>query len=218
MELCLKDISHFYNLSFDFMASAIIAVPINIEESFGEQEFNDDALFFGDYHGIVFPVSFRQGSGRKLTDILRIGCVWPFLISERLKHILEEHNFTGWKTFPVKVYDKNNVEIQGYYGFSVTGRCGPINYNKCEIIEKQILPEATLEKYYKGLYVGLDKWDGADFFLSAGYMGIIVTERVSDALKDSKLNVNFKNLAEFESSEFDVNVHINSMKRNNVLQ
>ena len=57
MELCLKDISHFYNLSFDFMPSAILAGAINIEESFGNQDFDDDRLFLGDYLGISFPIS-----------------------------------------------------------------------------------------------------------------------------------------------------------------
>ena len=87
------------------------------------------------------------------------------------------------------------------------------------MIEKRRIPEAPLKKYYKGLYVGFDKWDETDFFLSAGYMGIIITERVAVALKDSKLtNVSLENLAEFEKSEFDVSVHIDSMKRNNILQ
>ena len=208
------DISHFYKLSIDYIPSAILAGAINIEESFGNQDFDDDRLFLGDYHGISFPISFKQRSGRKLTDVLRIGYVWPFLISERLKHILEEHYFTGWKTFPVKVFDKNDIEIPGYYGFSVTGKCGPIDYIKSQIIEKSIHTDGPLYKYYKGLYVGLDQWDGSDFFLPGANKGIIITERVADALTKNKLtNIKITNLLDIEVDDDTVELYMKNQQK-----
>ena len=76
------------------------------------------------------------------------------------------------------------------------------------------MPHGPIRKYYKGLYVGLDRWDGCDFFLPAQNLGIIVTQRVYETLKKDKVfNINLVNLAEIETSEFTVNVAM--QKRNN---
>jgi hypothetical protein len=48
---------------------------------------------------------------------------------------LEENQFTGWKIYPIKLFDKKENEVEGYHGLSVTGICGPQSYN--EIIEKK---------------------------------------------------------------------------------
>lgn len=51
-------------------------------------------LIKGDYKGIDFPVVFKQEYGKKLTDILDTGHAGFFLISKRMKTILEESNLT----------------------------------------------------------------------------------------------------------------------------
>lgn len=155
------------------------------------------------YEGISFPVIFKQEYGKKLQDILDTGWVSLFLISDKLKAVLEENALTGWKTFAVKVLDKKGQEIQGYHGLSIVGRCGKINYSKSEIIEKRLVPNAPLGKYYKGSYVSLDEWDGSDFFLPEKYFGIIITSRAAEVLKKNKLtNIRLENLAEIEMTAY----------------
>ncbi|TAF71904.1 MAG: hypothetical protein EAZ53_17250 [Bacteroidetes bacterium] len=160
-------------------------------------------LILGLYDGIQLPVVFKQEYGKKLEDILDTG--WPglFLVSKKFKEVLEENALTGWKTFDVKVLDKNNQELQGFYGLSITGKCGKIDYSKSEIIEKRLVPNGPVGKYYKGLPIGLDEWDGSDFFLPHNNFGAIVTSKVADVLKKSKVtNVRFENLTDIETPDF----------------
>ncbi len=157
-------------------------------------------LILGVFDNIDFPVVFRQEYGKKLTDMLDTGFVSLFLISDKMLRVLKENKITGWKTYPVKVYDKKGNEVEDYHGFSITGRSGPINYDKSEIIEKQLAPEGPPSKYYKGRYFGYEKWDGSDFFIPEGTFYIIVTKKVVQAFKKAKLtNIRFECLTDIET-------------------
>lgn len=165
--------------------------------------FDQHRLIQGVYDGISFPVVFKQEYGKKLEDILDTGWVNLYLISDRMKTVLEKNALTGWKVFAVQVTDRKGGEIQGYYGLSITGRCGKIDYSKSEIIKKRLVPYAPLGTYYKGLHVGLDKWDGSDFFLPEKYFGTIITGRVAEILKKNKItNIRLENLTEIETPDF----------------
>lgn len=125
-----------------------------------------------------------------------------------------ENNLTGWKTFPVSVFDKKGQEITGYHGLSVTGRCGKIDDSKAEMLEKQFAPNAPFTTYYKGLHIGLDKWDGQDFFLPEEYYGIIVTKRVVEVLKKNKINSIFENLSDIELHHLSVQITRDRQSKN----
>ena len=197
-------IEKFYTFSSKLSSSTVQAHAISLSDKEDNARlFDQHRLIQGVYEGISFPVIFKQEYGKKLEDVLDTG--WPslFLISDKMKAVLEENALTGWKTFGVKVLDKKGQEIQGYHGLSVTGRCGKIDYSKSEIIEKRLVPNAPLGKYYKGLHVGLDKWDGSDFFLPEKYFGIIITSRAAEVLKKSKFtNIKLENLEEIETPDF----------------
>ncbi|QQS28144.1 MAG: hypothetical protein IPM47_14890 [Sphingobacteriales bacterium] len=201
---------NFYSFGSKLSLSTVQAHPIGLKEFHpidpNKKYFYDELrLVQGDYSDISFPVIFKQEYGKKLEDVLDTGWACLYLISDKMKTILEENGLTGWKTFEAKVLDKQGKEIEGYHGLSITGRCGEIDYNKSEIIEKRLVPNAPLGKYYKGLHVGLDKWDGSDFFLPEKYFGTIVTNRVAEVLKKNKItNVRLENLAEIETSDFDL--------------
>lgn len=158
-----------------------------------------DRLVEGLYEEINFPVVFKQEYGKKLVDILGTGWGTLYLISDKMKTILKENNLTGWKTFPIKLYDKKGIEILGYHGFSITGRCGPVDYQKAEIVNRQRIPTGPICKTYKGLYVGLNEWDGSDFFIPDKSSFFIVTKKTATALKkDKTLNATLENLIDFE--------------------
>jgi hypothetical protein len=170
---------------------------------------DEDRLMQGTYNDFIFPVVFKQEYGKKLQDMLDTGTASLYLISDKMKTVLEDNNLTGWQTFAVKVLTKKEEEIEGYHGLSITGRCGKIDYSKSEIIEKRLVPTGPLAKFHKGLHVGLDKWDGSDFFLPEKYFGTIVTSRAADVLKKSKLtNIRLENLADIEIDAFTVQVAI----------
>lgn len=186
----------FFDFSSRLLSSTFQAHAIGLKKD--ENGINEHwKLIKGNYQGISFPVKFIQESGKKLTDILDTG--WPDLnlISDRLKTILEENHLTGWRTFPIKVYDKKGSEITGYHGFSVIGHCSSLNYEKSEIIEKRIVPQGPICKFYKGLVI--DDWDGSDFFTPEGTYQILVTQKTADILKKNKItNVYLENLADKE--------------------
>jgi hypothetical protein len=114
-----------------------------------------------------------------------------------MKSILEENQLIGWKTFPIKLYDKKGEEIPGYNGFSVIGKCSPTKYENCEVLEKRLVPNGPLCKYYKG--VSIDKCDGSDFVTPEGTSETFITKRAADVLKKYKIsNMSLENLADRE--------------------
>ena len=192
----MEDNEFFYFSSRMFSVNVMVP-PINLKEDKEDDNILD--LAKGKYEGIDFPVIFKQERGKKWGDILEIG--WPnlYLISSKFKTILEENKLTGWKTFPVKVYDKKDNEVPGYYGFSVVGTCAPLDYSKSEILEKQDVPNAPTYKVYKGVHVDTDSWDKTDFFSPGTTYHIIITKKAADILKRNKItNLVLENLKNFE--------------------
>ena len=156
----MKTIKDFYDFASKFLTTTFQAHPINLKMLNVMENLLKGELC----EKIDFPVIFKQDSGKKIHDILDTGSVCLLLISEKMKDVLEQNNLTGWKTFPVQVFDKKGNEIKRYYGFSVIGKCGPIDYTKCEIVEKRLVPTGPISKFFKGRYIGLETWDGSDFF------------------------------------------------------
>lgn len=197
-------IKDFYTFSSNLSSATVQAHPIYLSKKENVNGLYDQhKLIMGEYRSITFPVVFKQEYGKKLEDVLDTG--WPglFLISDHLKFVLEKNNTTGWKCFEIKLLDKKEKEIKGYQGLSVTGRCGAIDHSQSEIIEKRMVPTGPLTRYYKGLYIGLDKWDGRDFFLPEEYFGIVVTSKVTNVLKINKVtNVKLKELSDIQIPEF----------------
>lgn len=194
------DINDFFDFRSKCVLSNFRAPPILDERKSGVDQLNDVYnLIRGNYNNIHFPVIFKQSDGKKINDVIDTEYASLYLISDRLKSILEENQFTGWKTFAIQLYDKKGNEVSGYHGLSVTGTCGPIDYEKSEIIEKRMTPQGPACRFYKGRYIGLDLWDGTDFFFPGEFRGIIITKKVAQVLQKNKItNVRLKNLADVE--------------------
>lgn len=160
-------------------------------------------LVIGDYSNIQFPLIFKQLSGRQWTDVLIPPSVSVCVFSIRFYEILKKNAVTGLQSYPVYIIDNKGKEIYDYVGVSIIGRCGPIDYSKCEIYEKSIVPNGPVNKYYKGLFIGLDKWDGSDFFLPEGTLSIIISERVKELIQTHKVsNIDLKKLSDIEKPEY----------------
>lgn len=159
------------------------------------------SLIKSKYEGINFPVIYKQKSKGKFTDILNTGWISLYLISDKLKMLLEENCFTGWKTYPIILKDKEENQIKGYHGFSITGKAGCISYTNSPIIEKRLIESGPVVKLYKGAHVDLNEWSGCDFFVPEGTIGIVITRKVAEALERNKItNLSLDNLAEVEMS------------------
>lgn len=161
-----------------------------------------DDLIKGRYAGYTFPLVFRQTeSGRNFRDVLDTRYPPAYLISDRMKSLLEENHITGWTCYPIELYDKKNILIAGYYGFSIIGRAGAMDIRNQPIIEKSYLENGPICKFYKGGYFDIDTWDGSDFFILDNSYWVIVTDRVVELLKKNKITaLEFGRLSEMELS------------------
>ena len=142
-------------------------------------------LLYGDENGsypeyIDFPVVYRHEEGKKMRDMLDMRfdghC---FLISDRMKQMMEENNITGWKSYPVLIYDKKGNEINGYHGFTVTGRGGEMRF---------LIPPSEIfsDNSCQCIHWEQKQWDGSDIFrIRPNYL--IVTERTMRLFKKNKI-------------------------------
>ena len=203
----MLEINDFFEFSTNLSSSTLQAHIVESESAHMSEPHLDRRLLTGSYERVSFPVRFKQYSGKKLHDVIETGTAILYLISDKMKFLLEKHSLTGWKSFEIILLDNKKNRILGYHGLSIVGRCGPVDYNKCEIIEKRLSQIGPISKYYKGLYVGLDEWDGSDFFLPKGSFGTIVTRRAADLLGRNKLtNIRLTSLKDVEFSESSLKI------------
>ncbi len=113
-------------------------------QKFDANTFMNEKIIKGDWSRLEFPLVFHKiENGKKLRDVLDMRYVSAYLISDRMKNILEENKITGWKSYPVVIHDKKGSIIEGYNGFSIVGKSGPMD------------PRRQPTEYY------IRKWDGS---------------------------------------------------------
>lgn len=142
-------------------------------------------LILGDYNDLQLPVIYNEikggSSGKRMRDILDTRYPPLYLISDRFKNVLEESGITGWKSYPIALFDKKGNPIEGYNGFSVTGRAGKM----------QKFDQLPLECGYSadayGCYFDTETWDGSDLFNTEGSWHIIANERFIKVLMENKI-------------------------------
>lgn len=156
------------------------------------------------------PVSvpYRYSGGRTIpADFISVG-ISCFLISDRLKKLFVDCNFKGWKTYPISLYDKSGNLINGYHGFSVTGKTGKIDYSRSKIVSKPgMFGKPDIVK--KGIYFDESIWDGNDFMF-AGH--ILVTGRLVEALRRTRPKV--KNWEATPASEYELPLFYDALDEN----
>lgn len=196
----MENISDFFSFGSKLSASTVTAHPVNLQPGTeGNDPGEGERLISGDIGDIRFPVVFKQEYGSKFLDVLDTGFVSLYLISDKMKSIFQETGLTGWSCFPIELRAKKGEDIKGYNGLSIHGRCGPIDISKSEIVYKRLVAEGPLCTFYRGKHIGLDEWDGTDFFLPENNFGIVITRRAADIIKANKLtNIRLNNLAEIE--------------------
>lgn len=190
----------FFDFSSKLRSTTFQAAPIFITDNSEKNPPFHRRLIVGDYEGVSFPIQFKYDSGKKMCDVLDTGYHCLYLISDSLRLCLKENFLTGWQTFPITLLDKNDNQIEGYHGFSVLGRSGPIDYSSSEIITKTFYEGGPSKKYYKGCQI--TDLDGSDFFVPKNAFCIVVTSRTANLMKQKKFtNISLTNLAEEETPE-----------------
>lgn len=192
----------FFSFGSNLSSAQVSAIELDNEPDETGTKISDcdhNKLVYGRFEGIDFPVIFKQVYRGKFKDILDTGWASLYLISEKLKKVLEDNTINGWKVFPIRLYDLNGSELNGYYGFSIVGHCEQPNYDQSKIIEKRTVPTGPLVQYFLGL--SFDGWDSSDFFIPDKTRHIFITKKTAETLKKNKIsNLRLENLAEMETN------------------
>jgi hypothetical protein len=144
------------------------------------------------------PITFVQDSGGTPHDLIGTTHAIIDLASTRFVETLEAGGFTGWRTFGVEVFRKDGTELDGYHGFAVTGRAGPVDHSRSEPVwVEPILPSGQRHQRFRGLYFDPDTWDGSDIFFPGESAITVLGEDVKEALEAAGVtNVEFQRLTE----------------------
>ena len=194
----VKCIPEFYDFTSRGYLTTVRAGSILFDDAINNNEYGlnrdiHDNMIVGQYEGYEFPIEFKQDKeyGSRLRDVLDTGYPPAYLISDRFRDLLTENNVTGWKTYPIRLYDKKGNLINGYNGLSFIGRGGDFD----------ALPEYNYKMRWgtddyvqkKGIY-NINNLDGSDIFKVRGY--ILMTERVMKLIKKNKIDaVEFKKIS-----------------------
>jgi hypothetical protein len=201
----INSITQIYKLSSKHLSSTFQAHPDldNIKVNDGiPKAFK---LILGNYESINFPVVFKQAYGNKLHDILNTGWAGLYLISDKLLNILEINKLTGWKIYPINLFNKKKTELFGYHGLSITGRSGPVYCKKESIFEKRYVPTGPLSETYKGYFIDLSSWNQNDFFLPKEYYGTFISENAATVLMNQNVtNISIENISNIEIPKFGI--------------
>ena len=169
------------------------ALPEIVENAVSEGRFEDaraywnNLLNYGDLSQYELPIVFRQCTcfGSKIHEINPTNGVSYPIVSDRVISILEDNGITGWKTYPIILYDKHGNRLDGYNGFYVDVMQGM----GLDFEPPQDRCDKTTEDWKwivtKRGWLDITNWDGRDF-TRAGW-GIIVTERVVKLFKKEKV-------------------------------
>ena len=189
MELSMKD---FYTFDSKGYLTTISVFPDrNIYfQKFDANTFMNEKIIKGDWSGLEFPLIFLQThEGKRFRDVLDMR--WPsaYLISDRMKNILEKNKITGWKSYPVVIYDRKGGIIEGYNGFSIVGRSGPMDPRRqpTEYYVRRWDGSVSDRLDYIGGWFDINTWDGSDIFILGESLWIIITERLYKILKKEKI-------------------------------
>ena len=169
------------------------ALPDIVENAVSEGRFEDaraywkNLLNYGDLSQYELPIVFRQCTcfGSKIHEINPTNGVSYPIVSDRVISILENNGITGWKTYPIILYDKHGNRLDGYNGFYVDVMDG-----------KDLSFELPKYKYDKSTdklkcivvkrgWLDITNWDGRDF--TRAERATIVTERVVNLFKKEKV-------------------------------
>ena len=144
------------------------------------------------------PIRVTHAMGGKPADIVWTTAGSPIIVSEHVLDFLSTAEVTGWKPYPVDLIDKRGHQIDGYFWLAITGRCGPEDRSRVELVLAEF-PTGTYPTW-RGWFFEPDSWDGSDFFTpSDDTLFVMVTDRVKKLFRERRIaNIRFEPLASIE--------------------
>ncbi|MCI0343742.1 MAG: hypothetical protein L0216_21760 [Planctomycetales bacterium] len=131
-------------------------------------------------------LDFEWASGSHVFDLVGTGFAGLHLISERLVSQLTSANLTGWMTAEARVTGKGGRIVEGLRRFIVSGRCGPIDYARSEIMIVSF--PGGPGRVRRGLYFDQATWDGSDVFSPQGSGITLVTTDFKRMVEEQRVS------------------------------
>lgn len=181
------------------LKSKLKSIQVELEE---KEDYNFNSqwdLITKNYSAFKEPLQFVRRYKKKYLDFIDTG--WPqlYLISEKVKEVLEKNSLKGWSTESVQILGENNKLIKGYYLFSITGRIGNIDYSRCKVVEKKYSENGPSVKVVRGLIFEPSNFEENDFFMANNSYKIFLSEKAKFYFLKNKIsNVNFINVEDVE--------------------
>lgn len=149
------------------------------------------------------PLVFRQVRKSRWYDMLWSGESQIRIVSSRLIGVLKAERATGWRTYPVTLWNKKGARVPGYQGLAITGIAGPIQWNRAERLwHPPAVPTGEGSWMLRGPLIDEQTWDGSDLFFPGGTMHLMVTARIVRAMRKSELKgIEYTHQSKFEISE-----------------
>jgi hypothetical protein len=186
------EFSDFYKFDTKFVKGPFVIK--NDDLSFDEL----NLLSRGDYDGFQFPITFKVISGTKWLPVLAPPSVGLYVLKKDLINQFKKHQINGFKCFPILIEETDGKINEDYYGFSIVGKCGRIDFTKSKIIQK--LSNLGITKIYKGLFPDMTTWNQSDVFRPSGSLFVILNKKVKNIFDEfDRSNLDFTPLDEVES-------------------
>lgn len=114
----------------------------------------------------LLPVVNAEARG-KIGDLIGTGYATIYLVTPMFIAVVDAAGLTGCKFLPIEVVV--NDDMPDLFLLQVLGRCGPI---------VEVGPERQ---------IGIESWDGSDFFLAEKYLATFVSPRAGEVLRKARL-------------------------------
>ena len=146
------------------------------------------------------PLRFHHDQGSRLKDVIGTTSA-TLLFSDRFVAVLAGGGFSGWRTYPVEVFDAHGDIVPGYHGLVVTGGSGPLVDSLSPVMEAPpFIQGGEVPLLRIGIRFHPESWDGSDVFCPSGTTYTLVTQEVRDALVAAKVtNLDLKRITEIET-------------------
>jgi hypothetical protein len=136
--------------------------------------------------GKIFYWTYQKGEYGDLASMAALN-----MFSEKFIELLNKNNITNFKTYPVKVLNKDAPK---YYYIEI--QCKRIRKYDQKISGKNLVDFSGLDPSWESMnkyrnYFDLDEWGGEDLFTIEGTKTIMCTEKVKNLVEKNKLK-NFK--------------------------
>ncbi len=116
--------------------------------------------------------TFRASEGTIAADVIRFENSLNFVISKKMKNLLDQNRITGWGDFPIKIEGIKD----DYFIFQNLSKAGHIL--NLDDVNNYVTENREFD---------LNTWDGSDIFNLENTLLNVCTERVKDILEKAKI-------------------------------